>query len=323
MASALTEPVISPASQKTSRNWQFTINCYDPEVVEYLEGLCEKEYLRGIIFQEEEAPTTKHPHLQGFIRFNRGKSFTDVKNILLHETTRPHIEPAHHPSSLVEYCRKEDTSCGYRFEYGDLEFEQGKSGVTDDVLDAIQHGANAHAIAVNFPRFFLFHHRGVNALVDEISPTPNSLRHVEVFIHYGESGSGKTWDALYTPEQLPRDSVYIIDKGHLSGSGFVWFNRYREETVLVIDEYKYGWIDYGYFLRLLDKFAIGLSRRDGSTVYAKWTTVFITSCRHPRHWYPRVGLDFQLVRRVARCYHYLGRGNRVEEILRVEPPMES
>lgn len=96
-------------STPRSRTWFFTFNNYDvsdiSNVTSYLEAQC-KEY----VFQEETGKEgTKH--LQGCMRFNNQKRFTEIHNLF----PKMHLETCKNWKSAVTYCSKQETCTGERY----------------------------------------------------------------------------------------------------------------------------------------------------------------------------------------------------------------
>jgi len=93
---------ISPA-----KHWFLTLNNYKSTDIEYIINLDTKVVPR-FIFQEEIAPSTGTPHLQGYIQFNDKKRPLSVfKNNL----KGAHWEKCKNVKKSIEYCRKGESRC--------------------------------------------------------------------------------------------------------------------------------------------------------------------------------------------------------------------
>lgn len=92
--------------------WCFTINNYTMELVEQVERIFSFES-DWYIFQEETGELGT-PHLQGIIKFNKRKRFTEVKKLI----TEAHWEPTRSVSKSIAYCSKEETRTGKQFTKG-------------------------------------------------------------------------------------------------------------------------------------------------------------------------------------------------------------
>ena len=82
-----------------SRNFVFTINNWNENHLDLLENL-EAEY---IIAGKEVAPTTKTPHLQGFVRFKSNKRVLTVRKVLAPHHVEVCVGGA---KKAIQYCKK-------------------------------------------------------------------------------------------------------------------------------------------------------------------------------------------------------------------------
>lgn len=83
------------------RAWSFTLNNYTEADILFLTSTLNTE---RYCFQEEIAPTTGTPHLQGMIYFKNGKSFTELKK--LHR--RWNLERTKCVKGSLSYCSMDD-----------------------------------------------------------------------------------------------------------------------------------------------------------------------------------------------------------------------
>ena len=297
-----------------SRNWQFTMNYYVGKCIHHL---LELNY-RGLIFQEETAPTTGTPHLQGFIRFHGPKLGSEVKALFCtgdcdHQNT-VHLEIAHHPEALVEYCRKGETRTGECYEEGDMTFEQGARKDWAELKDYCLTAPSFSEVLEQFPRECIMYERGIQRILTEAQrKLQPSWRDVRVYVIYGPTGYGKTRAAYeFDPD------LYAVASPDAPGN--VWFDDYKGQKTLLLDDF-YGWIPYRSILRLLDGRPIRCQVK-GSHCYPCWTTVVITSNDSPHKWYSHKfpsGCPPALCRRlnkggVASMEQY--KGDKLVELLR-------
>nr|ALJ03321.1 alpha rep protein [Tomato leaf curl alphasatellite] len=95
---------------KHSRNWCFTIFSYALPLFTTL-----PEWANYLIYQEEECPTTKKRHIQGYVNLKRNQRFAFLKKKL---PDGAHIEACRGSSSSNrDYCRKDDTRIGGPWEF--------------------------------------------------------------------------------------------------------------------------------------------------------------------------------------------------------------
>jgi hypothetical protein len=75
-----------------------------------------------------------------------------------------------------------------------------------------------------------------------------------------------------------------------------WWDGYDGQEVIVIDEF-YGWLKRDFMYRLIDRYPMMLEVKGGAVPMQAKHVIF-TSNKHPKEWYPRVGLG-ALVRRFS------------------------
>lgn len=94
------------------RNWCITIFDYDLDEID----MYDKQYIKYIIMQEEECPKTNKKHLQGYVEFTKSVRFTYVKDVFGQSV---HVEKRRgSQEQAINYCKKDETSTGFRYEYG-------------------------------------------------------------------------------------------------------------------------------------------------------------------------------------------------------------
>lgn len=279
----------------TSRNWVFTLFHYTWDMVLLLlDTTC-----RGIVFQEEVAPTTGHRHLQGFVRFNKGISKAQAFKALTHDNadmSHLWLRRSVAPAEAVAYCQKGETRDGECWSEGDLEFAQGKSSELRECAELIQSGCSIRDAAREYPLQFLLHDRGFTALRGiSLEDSVPLFRTVKVYVLYGPSGVGKT-RASYGFDA----GLYKLDRASSTG---VWFDGYDGQPTLLLDDF-YGWIPYSQLLNLLDGYRCRLDVK-GAHTYAAWNTVILTSNEPPEEWYSKAfpnGCPPALARRITAAY---------------------
>lgn len=137
----------------------------------------------------------------------------------------------------------------------------------DEIRVMIDEGTPMLDIArANFP-LFCRSYRAFQVYETLSSESSRSAwRHVAVVILAGCTGSGKTKLAMsYSPYKIMG-----------SEKGLEWFDGYRGEDVLLIDEFDDSAVALPKMLSLLDGHKLRLPIKGGHT-YAGWTKIFITT----------------------------------------------
>lgn len=102
-------------------------------------------------------------------------------------------------------------------------------------------------------------------------------RDVEVIVHTGVSGSGKT----YFLTKLDRDKTYVGTD--YSNGCSAMFDGYEAQEVLFLDEFR-GQMPFNLLVTILDSYThVVPTRYSGKRTL--WNTVHITSAIHPDDWY--------------------------------------
>lgn len=127
------------------RNWCFT--SYK------MPNILDTGYIQYYIYQEEECPSTKRRHWQGYIEFKDKQSIRGIK--LLFNDMTIHLEPRKGTQEqAIAYCSKLDTRIKEPVIFG-VPKKQGKRSDIEEIMQDIEEGATMKEI--------LIHHRG-NAL---------------------------------------------------------------------------------------------------------------------------------------------------------------
>lgn len=264
-----------------SRSYCFTI--FDLGIVPKLGG-----DIRYVVWQVEMCPETLSLHYQGYAELTKSKG----NGYLLKQWGgKFHTEKRHGTRDQArDYCMKEDTGCCGPWELGEWIRGQGARNDIQNVYNSLKEDKKYITILDEDAPTLIRYHRGfqwAKGLIDKHKS--KMFRQVQVIVLYGDAGAGKTRAAI---EESGND-YYILDQ---LDSDKVWFDGYEGESTLIIDDF-YGWIKYGYLLRLLDGHQVRLNIK-GSSGYALWTKVIITSNKHPEQWYSQ-GLTDALARRFS------------------------
>lgn len=306
-----------------ARNWCFTL--YDDERLNLLNDGAQgggalaappleldHPHVRAYVYQLERCPETGRLHIQGYVEFTRPKRMGGVKSIIGSGTV--HLEQRRGSrNQAIEYCRKENSRVAGPWEHGNITTEpNGRSTSLAECASRIASGALLEDIVDSFPVEYIRYKRGIEALVSIHHRRSIPVwREVTVLVHWGGSGVGKTRHVV----DRSKGNFFILDQGER-----VWFDGYSGESTLIIDDF-YGWIKWGSFLRILDGHPYRCEIKGGH-IYAAWTTVLITSNKHPSEWYQNHGFPQELRRRISGCAHWTEAGPEREWWPVEEPEQE-
>lgn len=141
------------------------------------------------------------------------------------------------------------------------------------------------------------------------------IREVNVFWHFGKSGSGKSYTAQKIINEIGEDNIYFVSD--YDGGGF---DHYNGQSVLFLDEFK-GQIRFSTLLTICDNYKTQVHSRY-TNVWTLWNEVHITSVYAPDEVYKKMVSDqkvdtvSQLLRRINYVvYHYIDNGEYKEIVV--------
>lgn len=252
-----------------------------------------------LVCGRETAPSTGQRHIQGYVRFKKDKRATAVQTAL---GTPCFQTPAKgNEQQNRTYCVKE----GDYVEFGVYEATAGAQGHRTDldvIVDLVQGGKSMREIAKECPKGIIKFQSGIQSLINLVQEAPLA-REIHTTVLVGTTGVGKTHRVV---TQFPDCySVNLKDK-------YPW-DRYTNQSVLLIDEFDPSTTTIQEMNRLLDKWRCPLQARYANKE-AFWTRVYICANLPPCDWYTRLfseTLVQSLMRRITepmgRIYHVQSR----------------
>lgn len=269
-----------------SKTWCFTLNHPEtspdgeikqhwrtsPEAVKLLDLECQ---LLIIGFEVGESGT---PHLQGFVTFKYSKTLTAMKKI----NARAHWEIA----------RAEEQAANYALKDGDYEKKDyRKQGARVDIRLAIDtlraHGLKR--VKRDHPMEFLKYPSGFAAL-DVLNEEERDVAPDVVWL-WGNTGTGKSHFA---------NNIYPGRTRWWSGKDLRWWQGYRGEDIVILDDFRKDFCKFHELLRILDKYPYKVEVK-GSHRELNSKMIIITTIEPPLVMYADQGerLD-QLTRRITK-----------------------
>lgn len=258
-----------------SFNWCFTLN--NPTDTQ-LPRLWDCKYA---VWQLEQGST---PHLQGYVQLVKRARLSAMKKI----NAEAHWEPRKGTHEQAkQYCTKEETRVEGPWEYGEPTVT---SGQRNDIKAAMKRTLEADEVQVadEHPEVWCKYYRALERY--KRIKTQNRDFKTEVYIIYGEPGSGKS---SYCMKQDP--NAYWKPKGP-------WWDGYSGQHTVVIDEF-YGWLPYDFLNRLLDRYPLIVETKGGAVNFVS-KVIYITSNKHPIEWYQQGDTAYKaLSRRVTKLLY--------------------
>lgn len=263
-----------------------------------------------LVYQEEMAPTTGMPHLQGYVKFPKRKRASQVKDLFkafsADEGNHVHLEVARgSPEQNAEYCTKEESRIDPAtppYKYGD--FSEAGQGKRNDIIalrDAIKTGRNFAQLVDDdtIAPSVAAHMRFTERCMKEFQQPP-PRGDVRVRFCYGPSGYGKTHCATRVPTDLTPDDIYMKDGGE-------FWEGYTGQPIVVMDEFGGHTLPPLTFQRVCDKFPMRVNQKGGSSPLLA-TDIRITSNYLPSQWWKEGTRYTQeaIFRRIHEVHHHDG-----------------
>lgn len=246
------------------RGWIFTsFSDSEPPYVQ--------EKMSWLVYQRELCPETKKEHWQGALQMKNKIALSSLKKIIGEDV---HLEPMKGSyKQAKDYCTKQESRVSEPKEFGNFP-EPGRRSDLEALHTDIKEGKTLFEIVENHFEPFLRYSNGVlkAQAIYQYERCP-IYREVHVTVWYGPTGTGKSTElALRYPD------AYFT-----TGTDLQWWDSYRGQTTLIIDEF-YGQVKCTDMLSLLQPIRKRLGIKGGH-VYAMWERVYIISNVPPWKWY--------------------------------------
>lgn len=287
-----------------ARGWCFTLNLDDdvrPTEL-HIRRFFELVGAGYLVCQKEVGAVGGTEHLQGYFYGTNRKSLGQCRDACFNSFGKhAHFEVAR--GSATEnraYCTKPDTAVpGTVVELGVIPRQGVRSDLVAIAAD-IQSGSSMAEIAENYPSDFIRYHRGIQEFA-----TTLSCRHrtgttdPEIMWWFGPTGTGKSREcfALY-----PTAYVKMNNK---------WWDGYRGEETVIIDDYRPDMCPFSHLLRILDRYPMRVETKGGSAPLTATRFIITTTGRPEVLWATRTEEDLgQLLRRLSSIVEFLPNGER-------------
>lgn len=288
-----------------ARNWVGTLQLEDEtlDAGNWFNRLLADGVIKFAVGQIERGHETEHAHLQFYVQLAKKARLNQLKKLI---DDKAHWEVARGTAKqCIDYCTKEDTRVAGPWTVGEPS-TQGQRTELEKAADMILEKNSMLEVAMECKSSYIRYHRGLQAfknLVHGSKPRDLKENGPEVWIFWGDSGSGKTKRAF---ENWP-DAYVKLTNGK-------WWDGYEGQETVIFDDFKGSSLSLHDFQRVIDRYPLRVETK-GGTVELQATRYVFTSNRHPSEWYSEEADPHKTVmRRVAefcqdhgRLLHFLGR----------------
>lgn len=260
-----------------------------------------KDEVHYIVMGKEIAPTTNLQHIQGFLTLKTSKPISWVKKFLKDNTA--HIEKMTTTvEASIAYCKKE----GQWTEIGKLAVNA--QGTRSDLVlawNAARNGSslNDMLMSEDTGTTVIRYVNGMRAMVNAVRDSlDREDRPIKIKCFFGESGTGKTTDALSYLSEKCGGLGFVFDLDTNSGDGYA---QYSGERGLIINEFT-GGLKLGALLKWLDDKTMNMRVLFGTVSTRNLEYIVITSNKAPYQWYGNANREqtIALFRRFDEFVHY-------------------
>lgn len=279
-------------TKQKAKNWCFTLNNYtESELGDLMnESSLQNNNIEYIIFAKEIAPSTKTPHLQGYVYLVEKERINHLKKI----NKRAHWTKCNgSPLQNINYCKKieQDTPCTpneFVFEWGTpplskKNFAKYKKAGIDEINKVVDFINNKGACVPNLdvikdnPEIYWKYPTALNNLIKEskinMLKQRNLDKPVNVYYLHGSTGTGKT----YTASQM------FPDADHVSFMNNFWIG-YNGSKNIVIQEIRGDTLKFSTLLQLLDRAPFVMNTKGGQ-IQCQAENIVLTSSVAPHELY--------------------------------------
>lgn len=273
-----------------ARHWFLTCSFWKAVKNMPEDGWRDTKNIRYIVYQLEVGKKTQYCHLHFYIELVNPQRISWIKRYIgcdsVHVKRRKKTR-----ENARDYCMKEETRICGPFVFGT--FIGGKGERTDiiSLYNDVKSGLEDVSLQEDHPVTYFKYYKAIDRVRANMAREESlCFRKLNIKVLIGDAGVGKT-SLIFKLHGF--GDVYILERPTTYGN--VWFDGYMGQKVLLIDDF-YGWLPWGFLLRLLDGYPLRLSIKGGFT-YATFTTIYITSNRRPNQWYDR-GFPKEIRRRI-------------------------
>lgn len=259
-----------------ARAWFLTIHEPTDEELDLLLS-DDTEYL---IYQAELCPTTGREHIHAVLYYAHPRVWPKRRY------ERAHIEKVGKLHKCIKYCSKEESRIAGPFEHGKRPEPGRRTDLEEMCYDVLEGKKRLEDIAEEDPMAVVRYSKGLQVL-ERMTYKHRTIKPTVLWL-WGATGVGKTRSAFELP-----GTKYVKD-------GTQWWDGYRQEDVIIIDDFDGKW-PLRDLLRLLDRYPYQ-GQVKGGYVAVNSATIVITCDRSPNGFWSLQERS-QILRRIDAVRH--------------------
>lgn len=309
----LIDDVVDPSMG--ARNWVFTLNNWTQDEADSIRKAYDSGDLAFVCWGEEFAPTTRTPHLQGYLQCkNAKKRGTSPKSGTKQKGTglmkipglrRAWLRPAvGSPEQCINYSKGgfcnakgvfKEKNENY-FQYG--KFSPGRQGARNDLVDIKDYLLKGYTVKDLIDECVITSYQQIRMAerMEMYYSKPREDKPI-VYWFYGPTETFKS----RTAREMGLQQGYEV---HLQPVGTKWWSGYRGQEWVILDDVRDTYCSFMYMLNLLDRYNCPVEVKYG-TFQLNAKVIVITSAYRPEMlWQDSAEDKSQLLRRITEIVEF-------------------
>lgn len=259
------------------RDWAFTD--FNMDNFSKYEKLVEDNICRYCCIGVEHCPTTKRPHLQGYLYFKNARNFREGRSVF----GKTHAEFCWRPrEDNKAYCEKDNKILNENFFEWGIFPSQGQRTDIEDCEYILKTERNIKSIAETHFNLYIQYERRFKQYLEDTALSRSEM--TKCFWYYGTPGSGKS---TYIKHKFDTDVVWLEYDGK-------YFSDYNQKGVVIFDDQNIQNFNRSLILKLINHTPYKLRCMGTYKEFVAHTIIFIDNFHFTKYF----GFDEAISRRI-------------------------